>query len=272
MEVIKVIQDELNNLLEIKTEDGYTVEAVHYRGNTLCVSSQVGCSIRCTFCASGMNGFIRNLSFQEIVDQYRLVVESGYEVKNITFAGIGEPLLNWQNVKTSFEYFKSLGLKVSFYTTGFPILYFRQLLDINHNGVTLSIHSVYDEKRKSIIPNSQKVEELLEILEEHIKNLSSRKKKLYSLGYLLIKDINDSEKEIEELIRISKRLSLSVSLLKYNEVEGIPYKTTPDKEYEAIFLKLRECDIKTTLSNRYRTRKIGGCGTLMINRLNYTTL
>lgn len=272
MKVIKVIEDDLNNLFELQTEEGYTVEAVHYRGNTLCISSQVGCSIRCSFCASGMKGFIKNLSFREILDQYRLAVDNGYKVENITFSGIGEPLLNWENVKLAFDYFKGIGVKVSFYTTGFPISNFLELLKLNHNGLTLSLHSVYENKRKSLIPNSHNIEEILDCLKDHIKNLSSRKKKLYSIGYLLIEGINDSKEEIDILIDIAKQLNLSVSLLKYNEIEGIPYKSTSDKKYEELFLILRKNGIKTTLSNRYRTRKIGGCGTLMINRLQCTTL
>lgn len=272
MKVVKIIKDELNILFELQTEDGYTVEAVHYRGNTLCVSSQVGCSVRCSFCASGMKGLVRDLSFDEIVGQYRLAVENGFEVKNITFAGIGEPLLNWENVKQAFEYFKALGIKVSFYTTGFPVSNFEKLLKLNHNGVNLSLHATEESKRKELIPNSHRIEQILEVLENHLATLSSRKRKLYSLGYLLIKGVNDSQQEIENLINIAKRLGLSVSLLKYNEIEGIDYKTTPDREYEDIFLKLRQHGIKTTLSNRYRTRKIGGCGTLMINRLQCSTL
>ncbi|MCX7760080.1 MAG: radical SAM protein [Hydrogenothermaceae bacterium] len=271
MEVIKVINDELNNLFEIRTDDGYTIESVHYRGNTLCISSQVGCSVKCSFCASGLKGLIRNLSFEEIIDQYKLVVKNGFNVENITFAGIGEPLLNWENVKKAFEYFKSLGLKVSFYTTGFPLSNFKELLTINHNGLTLSLHSVLEDKRKTLIPNSHSIDNLISTLEDYIKNLSSRKKKLYSIGYLLIEGVNDSQEEIDILINIAKRLGLSVSLLKYNEIEGIEYKTTTDEKYEEIFLRLRKNGIKVTLSNRYRTRKIGGCGTLMVNRLQCST-
>ncbi|WP_297887209.1 radical SAM protein [Sulfurihydrogenibium sp.] len=142
MEVVKIINDELNKLFEIKTDDCYTVESVHYR-KTLCVSSQVGCSIKCSFCASGLNGLIRNLSADEIIKQYTLAKEEGLEIESIAFAGIGEPLLNWDNVKKAFEYFKSNGLSVSFYTTGFPIHNFKELLSLNHDGVNLSLHSVF---------------------------------------------------------------------------------------------------------------------------------
>lgn len=270
MEVVKIINDELNKLFEIKTDDCYTVESVHYR-KTLCVSSQVGCSIKCSFCASGLNGLIRNLSADEIIKQYTLAKEEGLEIESIAFAGIGEPLLNWDNVKKAFEYFKSNGLSVSFYTTGFPIHNFKELLSLNHDGVNLSLHSVFENKRKSLIPNSHTINQLLEVFKQHLVTLSKRKKKLYNIAYILIAGENDSYEEIDKLGDIAKELGIGVSLLKYNEIEFFDYKSITDERYEELFLRLKEKGIKVTLSNRYRTRKIGGCGTLMINRLNCTT-
>jgi len=269
MEVVKIINDDLNKLFEIKTDDGYTIESVHYR-KTLCVSSQVGCSIKCSFCASGLNGLIRNLSTDEIINQYILAKEEGLEIESIAFAGIGEPLLNWDNVKSAFEYFKSLGLSVSFYTTGFPISNFKELLSLNHDGVNLSLHSVFEEKRKSLIPNSHRISQLLETFKNHLDKLSKRKKKLYNIAYLLIANENDSYQEIDKLGDIAKELGIGVSLLKYNEMDFFDYKSVSDERYEELFLRLREKGVRVTLSNKYRTRKIGGCGTLMVNRLNCT--
>ncbi|WP_457642312.1 radical SAM protein [Persephonella sp.] len=267
MKIEEVIKDELNRLLEIKTDDQFTVEAVYYRGDTLCVSSQLGCPVRCSFCASGMNGLIRNLSYEEIISQYELAKDDGLNIKNIAFAGIGEPLLNWENVKKAFWYFKEKGLKCSFYTTGFPIKNFKELLKLSHNGINLSLHAVTEEKRKELIPYGQPIKEILSVFEEHLSKLSNRKRKMYNIAYLLIGNVNNSEEEIEALGEIAKRLNIGVSLLKYNEIEGIDYRSTSDDEYEQAFLKLREKGIRVTLSNRYRTRKIGGCGTLMVNRL-----
>ncbi|WP_457621285.1 radical SAM protein [Persephonella sp.] len=266
MKLKETIKDSLNRLLEIETEDSFTVESVYYRGDTLCVSSQLGCPVRCSFCASGMNGLIRNLSSDEIIDQYRIAVSEGMEIKNIAFAGIGEPLLNWENVKRAFHYFKEQGLKASFYTTGFPLKNFKELLELPHNGVNLSLHAVTDEKRKQLIPYGQPLDQILGLFKDHLSKLSRRKRKMYSIAYLLIGGVNDSEEEIQKLSQIAKDLQVGVSLLKYNEIDGIDYRSTSDEEYERVFLQLRENGIRVTLSNRYRTRKIGGCGTLMINR------
>ena len=266
LKINKVIQDQLNNLFEITTDDGYTIESVYYRGDTLCVSSQIGCPVKCTFCASGMKGLIRNLSFQEIINQYLLIKEKGYNITNIAFAGIGEPLLNFEAVTEAFNFFKNEGLRVSFYTTGFPLKNFEKLLKFSHNGITLSLHSVLEEKRKDLIPHGHTIKQLLELFENHLKPLSNRQRKKYSLGYLLINNENDTEEEILELSKIANKLKIGVSLLKFNEIQGIPFETTPDEKYEEAFLKLRENGVRVTLSNSYRTRKIGGCGTLMINR------
>ncbi len=267
MKIEEVINDSLNKLLEVKTEDSYTVESVYYRGDTLCVSSQVGCPVRCSFCASGKDGLYRNLSSSEIINQYLLAKEDGLEIKNIAFAGIGEPLLNWKNVKEAFWYFKEQGLKCSFYTTGFPIDNFKELLNLPHNGINVSLHAVFEDKRKQLIPHGHPIEDILAALKDHLDTLSNRKKKMYNIAYLLIKGINDSKEELERLAEIAQKLGIGVSLLKYNEIERIPYRSTSDEEYEKAFLFLKEKGIKVTLSNRYRTRKIGGCGTLMVNRL-----
>ena len=266
MKIDKIVNDQLNNLFEISTSDNFTIEAVHYRGDTLCVSSQIGCPVKCSFCASGMKGLIRNLSFQEIINQYFLVKGKGYNITNIAFAGIGEPLLNFEPVIQAFDFFKKEGLKVSFYTTGFPLKNFEKLLKQKHNGITLSLHSVIEEKRKDLIPNSHTIKQLLEVFGKHLENLSNKQRKKYSIGYLLIKNENDSEEELLKLAEIANKLKIGVSLLKFNEIKGIPFETTSDEEYEKAFLVLRDKGVRVTLSNSYRTRKIGGCGTLMINR------
>ncbi len=271
MEIATVINDDLNKLLEIKTSDEFTIESVYYRGTTLCVSSQIGCPIRCSFCASGKEGLFRNLSSEEIINQYILAERSGMNIKNIAFAGIGEPLLNWKNVKEAFLFFKKKGLKCSFYTTGFPLDKFKELLELPHDGINISLHAVDEKTRKEIIPYSHPLKDIINTLKKHLLNLSKKKKKKYNIAYLLIKNVNDSKEELDKLAQIAKELEVGVSLLKYNEIEGVPYKSTDDDDYEEAFLYLRKKGIRVTLSNRYRTRKIGGCGTLMVNRLMGST-
>ena len=267
MRIGTVLEDKLNKLLELETDDKFTIESVYYRGDTLCISTQLGCPVRCSFCASGSKGLIRNLSTKEIIFQYELAVSEGMNIKNIAFAGIGDPLLNWENVKKAFWHFYQKGLRCSFYTTGFPVKHFQELLKLPHRGVNVSFHAVNDEKRKEIIPYGESLSRIIYTLKKHLEKLPNRKRKMYNIAYLIIKDFNDSEEELEKLSIIAKELRIGVSLLKYNEIEGLPYSSTTDEEYERAFLFLKERGVRVTLSNRYRTRKIGGCGTLMVNRL-----
>ncbi|AAC07456.1 radical SAM protein [Aquifex aeolicus] len=263
MRLSKVLRSDLNTLFLFELEDGYTVESVFYRGDTLCVSTQVGCPVRCTFCASGKNGLFRNLSAEEIYNQYELLKDR-YPIKRIAVAGIGEPLSNWRNVKEAFEKFKKEGLKVSFYTTGFPTKHLRELLHLPHSGVTISLHSLNDETRKYLMPHAGKLEEVIKVLEEELPKLSSKKRKKVSLAYILLKDVNDSQEELEKLAELAKRLGVSITLLYYNKT--FEFEPVSEKEYEEAFLFLRSKGVRVTLSTRFRKDKLGGCGTLVVNR------
>jgi len=263
MKLSKVLRSDLNTLFLFELEDGFTVESVFYRGDTLCVSTQVGCPVKCAFCASGKNGLFRNLIVEEIYNQYALLKDK-YLIKRIAVAGIGEPLSNWKNVKEAFERFKKEGLKVSFYTTGFPTKHLRELLHLPHSGVTISVHSLKEDVRKSLMPHAGRLEELVKVLEEELPKLSSKKRKKVSLAYILLKGVNDSKEELRELAELAKKLGVSVTLLYYNKT--FDFEPVSEEEYEEAFIFLRSKGIRVTLSTRFRKDKLGGCGTLVINR------
>jgi len=263
MRLQRVLKSKLNTLFLFELEDGHSVEAVHYRGDTLCVSTQVGCALGCGFCASGKAGLLRNLTTEEILKQYEIA--SLYKpVKRIAVAGIGEPLMNWKNVKKAFNLFKEKGLKVSFYTTGHPVKYLPELLGLPHNGVTISVHSLREEVRKKLIPHGGDLKELLGVLRASLRELPRRRKKKVSLGYLLLKGVNDSEKELRKLGELALELGVGVTLLYYNEVSV--FKPVSNTEYERAFLLLRSMGVRVTLSTRFRKDKLGGCGTLLVDR------
>ena len=265
MRLLKTLQSELNKLFLFELEDGHTIESVFYRGDTLCVSTQVGCPVKCEFCASGKNGLIRNLTAEEIYGQYELL-KKDYPIKRIAVAGIGEPLTNWKNVKEAFLRFKKEGLKVSFYTTGFPLKNLKELLYMPHSGVTVSIHTLDENLRKKLMPHTGSLKDLIDFLRKEVKNMTKKKRNKISLAYLLLKGVNDSERDLKELSKLAKELGLSITLLYYNQVSD--FKPVSPEEYERAFLLLRSEGIRTTLSNRFRKDKLGGCGTLVVNRLN----
>ncbi len=265
MKVVRELKSPLNKLFVYETNDGYRVESVFYKGERLCVSSQVGCPIRCIFCASGKKGLLRNLSSEEIVNQYYLVKDF-LRVKGIAIAGIGEPAANVESVEKAVEIFRKEGLKVTISTTGYPISNFKKLIRLPHNGVTLSVHSTSEEKRKRMFKLKEELPELLEAIEEYLATASSSRRKRFQLGYLLIKGLNDSEEELKELGKLAKRHKFPVMLMMFNQVEGINLQPVTSEEYERAFKLLREEGVRVTLSNRFRRDKLGGCGTLTIGR------
>lgn len=263
MKLLRTIDGELNKLFIFELDDGHTVEGVHYRGDTLCVSTQVGCHVRCGFCASGKKGLLRNLSSGEIKGQY-LLLKDKLPIRRIAVAGIGEPLANWRSVKEAFFFFKREGLKVSFYTTGFPLSFLDELLELPHSGVTVSLHTLNPELRKEIMPFAGPLDRLLFFLRRKLPKLSKRKRRKVSLAYLLLRGVNDSEKELSKLARLATKLDVSVTLLSYNPVEK--FEPVNEEEYERSFLFLKKAGVRVTLSTRFRKDRIGGCGTLTVGR------
>ncbi len=265
MRVVKELRSPLNRLFIFETEDGYRVESVFYKGERLCVSSQVGCPVRCLFCASGKKGLKRDLTAEEIFKQYELL-KGELPVKGVAVAGIGEPSANADEVVKAVEMFKKEGLKVTVSTTGYPLEGFKKLLRAPHDGLTISVHAVSEEKRRQIFGVSVPLEEIFSELERYFSQVSSSRRKKFQIGYLLIKGVNDSEEELRALGELARKYRMTVMLMAYNPVPGVELEGLTDEEYEQAFLKLREMGVRVTLSNRFRRDPLGGCGTLTIAR------
>lgn len=264
MKLLQELNSSLNRLYLFELHDGRKVEAVYYRGDTLCISTQAGCAIGCPFCLSGRDGLFRNLLLEEIAGQYELLKDR-LHIERIAVAGIGEPLMNWEKVKEAFWHFKDEGLRVSFYTTGYPVSKLRELLKLPHNGVSISIHSVKEEEREKLLPHAGSLKNLVQALREELSTMPSRKRKRISLAYLLIKGVNDSEDELRGFAQLVKELGVNATLLRYNQtVED--FSDVEDWEYEKAFLILRSYGIRVTLSTRFRKDSLGGCGTLLTDR------
>ncbi len=265
MRVVKEMRSSLNRLFIFETEDSYRVEAVFYKGERLCVSSQVGCPVRCKFCASGLFGLKRNLKWEEIVSQYELLKDR-VPIKGIAVAGIGEPSVNYKEVIRAVNYFKERGLKTTISTTGFSLEGFKELIRTPHDGLTLSVHGISKEVREKIFGVEVPLKPILSELREYLKKVSSSRRKKFQFGYLLIKGVNDSKDELSKLADLAKEFRFTVMLMAYNEVEGLLFRGVNEKEYEEAFLFLRSKGVRTTFSNRFRRDKLGGCGTLTIAR------
>lgn len=235
-------------------DDGNLIESVlipEPDRNTLCISCQVGCAMRCGFCLTGTMGFTRNLNPSEIVNQVCAV--SDYlrnvpaeqligpdRVTNLVFMGMGEPLNNLENVVKSISILteqRGLDLtnrRITVSTCGIaPKMHLLgEQTDVN---LAISLHAVDDETRSRIMPvnNRYPLEELLQACRDF--PMPSRKRIMFE--YILLQGINDSDREAHELARILRGIPCKVNLLPYNESPGIPFKS-PSRNRVYAFQKI----------------------------------
>ena len=265
-----------NNEEVIKTliilEDDLKVEAVlmrHKDRNTVCVSSQVGCPLNCSFCATGKLGFKRNLTSDEIVEQILffnryLKHEKNQRVSNVVFMGMGEPFLNYENVMEAIGILNdkdglNIGIrKISISTAGIVEgieKLAQENIDIN---LAISLHAPNDELRKKIMPvaNKYSIAEILKAVNEYIE-LTNRK---VMFEYIMIKDVNDSEAYAEELARLMNHKLYMVNLISYNTT-GIFKPSSPEhiKEFKKI---LEDYGIEVTQRFKLGRGVRGACGQL----------
>jgi 23S rRNA (adenine2503-C2)-methyltransferase len=228
-------------------EDGYVVESVlipETERNTLCLSSQVGCAMNCSFCLTGTMGFIRNLSPAEMVNQVCavrdfLLAESAEdligprEVTNLVFMGMGEPLNNLDNLLVALSILtepKGLdftGRRVTVSTCGIaPKL--KRLGENSTVNLAISLHAVDDATRDLLMPVNKRYP--LDILLEACKTYPMPKRRRIMFEYILLKDINDSDDQAHELARRLHKIPCKINLLPYNESQNLPYKSpTPER-------------------------------------------
>ena len=229
-------------------EDGNEIETVYIpdknRG-TICVSSQVGCSLSCSFCHTGTMKFSRNLSTSEILGQVMYVKNilndwnnktDKKKITNIVFMGMGEPLLNYDNVIKSINVLtdqKGLAFskrKVTLSTSGVvsKILDFKEDSDVN---LAVSFHAAFDEIRDILVPINKKwpIESLLKALKEYSKK---RKHKRITFEYIMLDGINDSIKDAKELVKLIKPFKAKINLIPFNPWPGSNYKASSSDQIE----------------------------------------
>jgi 23S rRNA (adenine2503-C2)-methyltransferase len=225
-----------------KTFDGHLVEGVLIPvedRQTACVSSQVGCSLSCTFCATGFMDRKRNLTFDEIYDEPALLNEMaektyGKKLSNIVFMGMGEPLLNYKNVLKAIERITApdgLGMsakRITVSTSGISKM-IRQLGDdgVKFN-LALSLHAANDKKRSEIMPinETNNIQSLIEALNYFYQ----KTKNDITFEYILFKGENDSIKDADDLIKIYKQVPVHlINIIEYNPIDNVDYQK-PDRE------------------------------------------
>jgi 23S rRNA (adenine2503-C2)-methyltransferase len=219
----------------IKLHDGNIVESVMIptpKRTTACVSSQVGCSLDCTFCATARLIRMRNLSPAEIVDQIVLIDEQSRKyhqkpLSNIVFMGMGEPLLNYTAVTEAIRKItedKGLGLsprRITVSTSGIPKMIMKLADDTLKVKLALSLHSAIEKKRNQLMPFSKKFP-LTDIVEA-LRYWYSRTKSRITFEYIVWKGINDQEEDIKALAEFCKKVPSKVNLIQYNSIDKGTY-------------------------------------------------
>lgn len=199
---------------------------------TACLSSQVGCPVGCTFCASGMGGLEVNLTTSQIIEQIlRLDSDS---ITNVVFMGMGEPLANYNNVTRAIRILNApwgLGIgarKITVSTVGLPASITRLAAFDIPVTLALSLHAPNDEIRKELIPWAEfaSIEEILKSCNQYFAATGRE----ITLEYLLLDGVNDRVAHAKELIDLCKSLRCNVNLIRYNEVSELPFERPKDKQ------------------------------------------
>lgn len=258
----------------IKLHDGLVVESVlipTQKRTTACVSSQVGCSLNCSFCATARLKKMRNLNPDEIYDQVLAIDQQSrhyfhHPLSNIVFMGMGEPLLNYENVLLAIDKITSpegMGMspsRITLSTVGLPKM-IRKLAD---DGVkfklAVSLHSAIDEVRTSMMPvnASSNLAELLESLQYWYRAT----KRQVTFEYVVWKDINDKQKDIDALVYYCKRVPSKVNLIEYNAIEEDGFEQASPESIQKYVSALESNNI-TVKIRRSRGKDIdAACGQL----------
>ncbi len=258
-----------------KTYDGHLVEGVLIpteNRQTACVSSQIGCSLTCKFCATGYMNRKRNLNYDEIYDEVVLISRqaeesNGKKLSNIVFMGMGEPLLNYKNVLKSIEMISSpegLGMsarRITVSTAGVAKM-IKQLGDDQVRfKLALSLHAANDKKRNEIMPinESNNIEALVEALNYFYQKTGNE----ITFEYILFKDFNDSLKDAEELTKIYRRVPADlVNIIEYNPIDMAQFRK-PDEAVTEQFINYLEKNRVNVRLRRSRGKDIdAACGQL----------
>lgn len=234
-----------------------------------CVSSQVGCAVGCTFCATGYLGFKRNLSSQEIVDQIMSIQrESGKRISNIVYMGQGEPLLNTEEViKSLYTVIESVGIgqrHITVSTSGIIPGIKRLAEEDLQITLALSLHAPDTVTRNAIVPINEKfgIKELMEAVHEYYDKTGRR----ITIEYVMLADITDTPEQAQELAELVRSLHCNINLIPYNPTsaeDGAVIYERPSMESQLRFKKIAESSGKTVTIRLERGTDINAaCGQL----------
>jgi 23S rRNA (adenine2503-C2)-methyltransferase len=239
--------------------------------HTLCVSSQVGCAYACKFCASGLDGFTRNLTAAEIVSQVILAEElSGEKVNNLVFMGMGEPLANFTNLCQALDMITSdwglnIGARRITVSTSGLVPQIRKLAELPQQiRLAISLHGPDDETREKIMPVNKKypVDELFDSL----RLWNSKKNQKITLEYILIDGVNADPGHAQILAKRAASIRAKVNLIPYNTVEGLQWARPSDEDCLRFKSVLTNANVSATLRLEKGHDIDAACGQLRLKK------
>lgn len=262
-----------------RLHDGHVIESVlipEPDRNTLCISSQVGCAMHCTFCLTGTMGFSRNLSAAEIVNQViavrdYLAAEAEEDligpraVTNLVYMGMGEPLNNLENVLTSLSILteqKGLdltGRRITVSTCGI-VPKMHELGELSTCNLAISLHAVDNETRSSLMPVN-KIYPLEELLET-CRTFPMPKRRRIMFEYLLLDGVNDSDAEARELARKLRDIPCKINLLQYNQCPQLSYRSSSMARILTFQKILRDAHYSVFIRSSRGADILAACGQL----------
>lgn len=239
----------------LQFHDGKMVEGVLIPSKgrvTACLSTQIGCPLRCAFCATGTMGFVRNLHYSEVVDEYVLLNNRSQEIynqhiTNIVFMGMGEPLLNFDNMMTAIDiltgkdYFGLSPARITLSTAG-VIKGIKALADRNFRcGLAISLHSADPLVRGEIMPVTEHnpLPELQSALKYYYEKTGER----ITIEYLLLSKVNDSEKAAEQLARFCRPFPVKINIIEYNSTPDSLFQRCDANRRQKFMAVLERCNM-----------------------------
>lgn len=270
LKLIKVQKDTLVRKYLFELSDGNRVEAVlmnHDYGNSLCISSQVGCNMGCHFCESGRLKKLRNLTTSELVLQV-LEVEEEFKdrVSHVVLMGIGEPFDNYENVMNFIRIINdpkgiNIGIRhITVSTCGIVPKIKEFTKESTGVNLAISLHAPNDEIRSKIMPinKAYKINDIIVAVKDYIKETNRK----VTFEYVLLKGVNDSEDSALKLSNLLRGLNCYVNLIPYNETSHLQYKTSDRVTIMKFYDILKKNNINVTIRREFGSKVSAACGQL----------
>lgn len=256
-----------------KLDDGNKVEAVlmhHDYGNSLCISTQVGCNMSCAFCESGRLKKVRNLKPSEMVLPILQVEEDlNIKISHIVLMGIGEPFDNYDNVMTFLDIVNEpKGIELgSRHITVSTCGVVPKILEFINNGkqvnLAISLHAPNDELRNKLMPINKVYN--LDLLMSAIKKYIHSTNRRVTFEYIMLKGVNDNIENAKELVNLVKGINCYINLIPYNETSHIEFKKSDKDRIMKFFDFLKKNGVNVTIRKEFGSKVMAACGQLRSN-------